>query len=101
MVHVAVAGSYASASLGKRLHRSHADMRLFGILRPGNRLRHQPKQRALSAAVRLLQGQLLVDKIPFWHILNIFSATSGAVPGWWMSVHPAVPVVQGQPTQRA
>lgn len=81
------------------IHRSQTDEGLVATILP-RLLRDDPQQRALGAAVRLLQGQLLVDKIAFWHISNIFSAPSGAAPGWWSFVHPAVPVVLGRPTQR-
>ena len=81
------------------IHRPQADEGLITAILP-RLLRDDPKQRALGAAVWLLQGQLLIDKIPFSHISNIFSAPSGAEPGWWSSAHPAVPVVQGPPTQR-
>ena len=53
------------------IHRPQADEGLIAAILPGL-LRDDPKQRALGATVWLLQGQLLVDKIPFWHISKNF-----------------------------
>lgn len=58
-------------SLCHGIHRPQADEGLITAILP-SLLRDNPKQRALGAAVRLLQGQLLVDKIPFWHISKNF-----------------------------
>ena len=53
------------------IHRSQADEGLIAAIF-ASLLRDDPKQRALSAAVWLLKGQLLVDKIAFWHISKNF-----------------------------
>ena len=53
------------------IHRPQADERLVAAILP-RLLRDDPQQRALGAAVRLLQGQLLVDKIAFGHISEYF-----------------------------
>ena len=53
------------------IHRPQAYEGLITAILP-RLLRDDPQQRALGAAVRLLQGQLLVDKIPFWHISKFF-----------------------------
>ena len=55
-------------ALRQRLHRSHAHVRFLRVLRPGNVLRHQPQQRTLRTAVRLLRRQLDHHDVTLRHV---------------------------------
>ena len=56
-------------ALRQRLHRAHAHVRFLRMFRPRHVLRHQPQQRTLRTAVRLLRRQLDHDDVTLRHVL--------------------------------